>query len=41
VTLIFLFGISTTFLMLPALLSLLDQPRRAPRAVTVDARIGV
>jgi uncharacterized protein len=31
VTLIFLFGISTTFIMLPALLSLVDQPRRAPR----------
>jgi uncharacterized protein len=33
VTLIFLFGLSTTFLMLPAMLSLLDQPRRVPRAV--------
>lgn len=33
VTLIFLFGLGTTFLMLPAMLSLLDQPRRVPRAV--------
>jgi uncharacterized protein len=31
VTLIFLFGIATTFLMLPALLSLMDQPHHIPR----------
>ncbi len=39
VTLIFLFAISSTFLMLPALLSLIDQPRRAPRAVAADTMV--
>jgi uncharacterized protein len=39
VTLIFLFGIATTFLMLPALLSLLDQPRRVPRASVVPSTV--
>ena len=40
VVLIFLFGTATTFLMLPALLSLVDQPRRSPRAVTGSAAAG-
>jgi uncharacterized protein len=39
VTLIFLFGIASTFVMLPALLSLIDQPRRAPRAVVAETFI--
>jgi uncharacterized protein len=39
VTLIFLFAVSTTFILLPAMLSLIDQPRRSPRAVSADSAI--